>query len=37
CNISEAAYQTGFSNPAYFSKRFKELFGKSPRDYFEIK
>lgn len=36
CNISEAAYQTGFSNPAYFSKRFKELFGKSPRDYFEI-
>lgn len=36
CNISEAAYQTGFSNPAYFSRRFKEYFGKSPRDYFEI-
>ncbi|WP_321321575.1 two-component regulator propeller domain-containing protein [Labilibaculum sp.] len=36
CNISEAAYRTGFSNPAYFSRRFKEFFGKSPRDYFEI-
>lgn len=36
CNISQAAYQTGFSNPAYFSRRFKEFFGKSPRDYFEI-
>jgi len=34
CNISEAAYQTGFSSAAYFTRRFKEYFGKSPRDYF---
>ncbi|SHF92215.1 Signal transduction histidine kinase [Mariniphaga anaerophila] len=34
CNISEAAYRTGFSTPAYFSRRFKEYFGKSPKDYF---
>ncbi len=34
CNISEAAYQTGFSSPAYFSSSFKKFFGKSPRDYF---
>lgn len=35
CNISEAAYRTGFSNPAYFTKRFKEQFGKTPTEYFE--
>jgi len=34
CNISEAAYQTGFSSAAYFTRRFKEYFGKSPREYF---
>ena len=34
CNISEAAFQTGFSTPAYFSQRFKEYFGKSPKEYF---
>ena len=34
CNISEAAFQTGFSSPAYFSRRFKEYFGVSPKDYF---
>jgi signal transduction histidine kinase/ligand-binding sensor domain-containing protein/DNA-binding response OmpR family regulator len=34
CNISEAAYQTGFSSPAYFSSSFKKSFGKSPSDYF---
>ncbi|WP_167614968.1 hybrid sensor histidine kinase/response regulator transcription factor [Maribellus sediminis] len=34
CNISEAAFQTGFSSPAYFSRRFKEYFGVSPTDYF---
>ncbi|PKQ68473.1 hypothetical protein BZG01_04475 [Labilibaculum manganireducens] len=36
CNISEAAYETGFSSPQYFSKRFREYFGKSPREYFDI-
>lgn len=35
CNISEAAYQTGFSSPAYFSRRFKEYFGVTPKAYFD--
>jgi AraC-like DNA-binding protein len=34
CNISEAAYETGFSSPTYFTRRFREFFGKSPREYF---
>jgi pimeloyl-ACP methyl ester carboxylesterase/AraC-like DNA-binding protein len=29
-NISEVAYQTGFSNPSYFSKSFKKEFGLTP-------
>ena len=29
-NIAEIAYQTGFSNPSYFSKSFKKEFGISP-------
>lgn len=37
CNISEAAYETGFSSPTYFARRFKEYYGKSPRDYFNMK
>tara|TARA_R110001592_G_scaffold361272_1_gene671570 strand:- start:24890 stop:28927 length:4038 start_codon:yes stop_codon:yes gene_type:complete len=32
-NISEIAYNTGFASPAYFSKSFKKLFGKLPKDY----
>jgi len=36
CNISQAAYRTGFSTPAYFSHRFKEYFGKSPKEYFDV-
>jgi signal transduction histidine kinase/ligand-binding sensor domain-containing protein/AraC-like DNA-binding protein len=36
CNISEAAYETGFSSPAYFTRRFKEHYGKSPREYFDL-
>ncbi len=35
CNISEAAYKTGFSSPAYFSRRFKEYFGVTPKTYFD--
>ena len=34
CNISEAAYETGFSSPTYFTRRFHEFYGKSPREYF---
>lgn len=37
CNISEAAYEAGFSSPAYFTRRFKEHYGKSPREYFNFK
>ncbi|MFB6318154.1 two-component regulator propeller domain-containing protein [Saccharicrinis sp. FJH54] len=36
CNISEAAYETGFSSPTYFTRRFKEFYGKPPREYFEM-
>ncbi len=31
--IGEVAYNTGFNDPAYFSKVFKEHFGASPRDF----
>jgi signal transduction histidine kinase/ligand-binding sensor domain-containing protein/CheY-like chemotaxis protein/AraC-like DNA-binding protein len=31
--ITEVAYSTGFSSPAFFSKRFKEQFGMSPKDF----
>ncbi len=31
-NVSEVAYEVGFSDPRYFSRRFKELFGQSPSD-----
>lgn len=29
-NISEIAYRVGFSSPSYFTKCYKDLFGKSP-------
>ena len=32
-NVSEVAYAVGFSDPKYFSKCFKEQFGKSPSDF----
>ena len=32
-NISEVAYEVGFSQPAYFSKCFKKLFGMNPHEY----
>jgi len=32
-NISEVAYQVGFSNPNSFSRAFKEHFGSSPKEY----
>jgi AraC-like DNA-binding protein len=31
-NISEIAFQTGFSDPSYFSKNFKKEFGLSPSE-----
>lgn len=31
--ISEVAYSTGFSDPAYFSKTFKNYFGITPSEY----
>lgn len=31
-NIAEVAYQTGFSNPSYFSKSFKKEFGITPSE-----
>lgn len=34
-SISEIAYQTGFSNPKYFRKYFKEEFGMLPSEYQE--
>jgi AraC-like DNA-binding protein len=32
-NINEVAYQSGFNDPAYFSKVFKSTFGYSPSQY----
>lgn len=30
--INQVAYETGFSSPAYFTKRFREQFGRTPSD-----
>jgi AraC-like DNA-binding protein len=32
-NVSQAAYEFGFTDPAYFSRIFKQHFGVSPSDY----
>jgi len=32
-NLSEVAFEVGFSNPAYFSEAFKRQFGMSPSQY----
>lgn len=32
-NISEIAYEVGFTNPSYFSKSFHKKYGKSPLAY----
>lgn len=34
-NISEVAYQTGFQNPTYFSRKFKEVVGMTPKEWRE--
>ena len=31
-SISEIAYETGFSTPAYFTKCFRDTFGMTPSD-----
>jgi len=31
--VSETAYRSGFSDPNYFSKKFKKFTGKSPSEY----
>lgn len=31
-NISEIAFETGFKDPAYFTRTFKEEFGKNPSE-----
>lgn len=33
CNVSEAAYRSGFSNLAYFRSAFRDEFGVSPSEY----
>ncbi len=32
-NISEVSYITGFASPNYFSRCFKKVYGKSPREF----
>ena len=32
-SVSDVAYSVGFSNPEYFSKSFKKLYGVSPSDF----
>ena len=32
-SLSEIAYQTGFSSPSYFTKSFKDQYGKPPSEY----
>ncbi|MBP8945816.1 MAG: substrate-binding domain-containing protein [Paludibacteraceae bacterium] len=36
-SISEVAYETGFSSPAYFSKCFKDAFSVTPSEYIKDK
>lgn len=34
-SISEVAYQVGFSDPAYFTKCFREMYSQSPTEYLQ--
>lgn len=31
-NMSEIAYETGFSSPAYFTRCYRETFGETPTE-----
>lgn len=35
-NISEIAFETGFSSPSYFSKCFQKRYGRLPSDYLPV-
>jgi AraC-like DNA-binding protein len=32
-NLAEISLSVGFTNPSYFSKRFKEFYGSSPKTF----
>jgi AraC-like DNA-binding protein len=32
-SVAEIAYQVGFSSQAYFTKCFREQFGRTPKEY----
>jgi AraC-like DNA-binding protein len=32
-NVSEAAFESGFADPGYFSRLFKQYFGITPIEY----
>lgn len=34
--LSEIAYQTGFNSASYFTRSFKEEYGKAPSEYLEV-
>lgn len=34
-NISEIAYELGFSSPSYFAKCFKDFYAESPKEFLE--
>jgi len=34
--LAEIAYQTGFSSPAYFTKSFKDQYGKPPSEFLNL-
>jgi AraC-like DNA-binding protein len=36
CNIAEVAFETGFTNPSYFTKCFKTTFGLLPLKYLDF-
>jgi AraC-like DNA-binding protein len=33
--ISDIAYESGFSDPKYFSTLFKKHYGKTPKEYID--
>lgn len=35
--IAEIAYEVGFSDPNYFSKCFAKMYGKTPKEYMDMK